>query len=90
MTTNCLIEPSKSYVDRIYTRSVVGWHGVKHIKSWDQDFQQVIDQALAMPGFAEDAPKEATQTVRVGKEGEGCDNGRTGDLLLDQLYLGRS
>lgn len=70
MTTNCLIEPSKSYLNRIYTRSVVGWHGVQHIKSWDEDFQKVIDQALEMPGFAEDAPKEATMTVSYGQDGK--------------------
>ena len=27
MTTNCIIEPRKSYKDRVYTRSVVGWPG---------------------------------------------------------------
>ena len=62
VTTNCIIEPQKAYKERIYTRGVVGWHGVKHIKDWDSDFQQVMDQALAMPGFAEDAPKNTTTT----------------------------
>lgn len=26
---SCLIEPLQAYKDRIYTRGVVGWHGVK-------------------------------------------------------------
>ncbi|MDZ5000611.1 hydroxylamine reductase, partial [Clostridium perfringens] len=31
MTTNCLMRPRESYKDRIYTTSVVGWDGIKHI-----------------------------------------------------------
>lgn len=62
VTTNCLIEPQKAYKDRIYTRGVVGWQGVKHIKDWDTQFPAVVEQALAMPGFPEDKPKNVTTT----------------------------
>lgn len=62
VTTNCLIEPQKVYKDRIYTRGVVGWQGVKHIKDWDTQFPAVVEQALAMPGFPEDKPKNVTTT----------------------------
>jgi hydroxylamine reductase (hybrid-cluster protein) len=37
---SCIIEPQKSYKDRIYTRGVVGWPGVKHLGTWDK-FDQV-------------------------------------------------
>jgi len=43
-------------------RGVVGWRGVKHIKDWDSQFPAVIEQALAMPGFTEDKPKNVTTT----------------------------
>lgn len=52
MTSNCLIEPRKSYKDRIFTTSVVGWPGVKHIKS--HDFSELIQSALDSPGFTEE------------------------------------
>lgn len=57
MTTNCLIDPNVGhYADRIFTRSIVGWPGVKHIEG--RDFSQVIDKALALPGFAQSEPEK--------------------------------
>ena len=35
MTTNCIQEPQESYFDNIFTTSVVGWPGVKHVESYD-------------------------------------------------------
>lgn len=61
MTTNCIIEPMKGYKNRIYTRSVVGWEGVKHLSNWD-NFDEIIKQAQSMPGFKEDAPRTVTTT----------------------------
>lgn len=58
MTTNCIIEPRKSYKDRIYTRSVVGWPGVKHLPTYD--FSEMVQQALEMEGFEEDEPEKNT------------------------------
>lgn len=57
MTTNCLIDPNVGqYADRIFTRSIVGWPGVKHIEG--RDFSQVIDKALTLPGFAQSEPEK--------------------------------
>ncbi len=53
MTTNCLQRPQASYADRIFTRGLVGWPGIKHIP--DLNFGPVIDKALELPGFPEDA-----------------------------------
>lgn len=56
MTTNCIIEPRKSYKDRIYTTNEVGFGGVQHLKqdaNGDKDYSDVIAQALAMDGFTE-------------------------------------
>ena len=59
MTTNCLMRPMKSYIDRIYTTNVVGWEGLKHIPKKEdgtKDFTEMIEQALALGGFPEDEP----------------------------------
>ncbi|TFJ84678.1 hypothetical protein NSK_004142 [Nannochloropsis salina CCMP1776] len=90
VTTNCLIEPQKAYKDRIYTRGVVGWRGVKHIKDWDSQFPAVIEQALAMPGFTEDKPKNVTTTgygrdAVLSMAGDIVNAINTGDIK--QLYL---
>ena len=61
MTTNCIQKPVERYKDNIFTSGPVGWPGVKHIPG--EDFSVVIDKALAMPGFNEDAPGK---TVTVG------------------------
>lgn len=60
MTTNCIIEPRKSYKGRIFTRSAVGWPGVKHLEG--DDLQTLIDAALEEEGFTEDSPAAYTTT----------------------------
>lgn len=60
MTTNCLIEPRKSYKDRLFTRSAVGWEGVRHLKNYD--FSSVIDTALKCEGFKKDEPEKTILT----------------------------
>ena len=48
MTTNCIVPPKDSYLDRIYTTGVVGFDGVKHItanKDGTKDFSAIIEQA---------------------------------------------
>ncbi|WP_440953148.1 hydroxylamine reductase [Methanococcoides sp. FTZ1] len=48
MTTNCLVPPKESYIDRIYTTSIVGFDGVKHIDAdanGAKDFSALIEQA---------------------------------------------
>lgn len=55
MTTNCIREPKESYMASIYTREVVGWPGATHIVG--DDYSEVIEKALSMPGFTEDEDK---------------------------------
>ncbi|AKL94496.1 hydroxylamine reductase Hcp [Clostridium aceticum] len=47
MTTNCLIPPKDAYKDRVYTTSVVGFEGLKHIEAegGEKDFSQIIEHA---------------------------------------------
>ena len=50
MTTNCLVPPKESYINRIYTTSIVGFDGVTHInpdKNGAKDFSAIIEQAKA-------------------------------------------
>lgn len=57
MTTNCLMTPRETYKDRIFTTSVVGWDGVKHIakgKDGKKDFSEIINKALELGGYEED------------------------------------
>ncbi|HQN19368.1 MAG TPA: hydroxylamine reductase, partial [Syntrophobacteraceae bacterium] len=53
MTTNCIQRPQASYADNIFTSGLVGWPGVPHISN--RDFTPVIEKALALPGFTDDA-----------------------------------
>jgi len=53
MTTNCIQRPQETYAPNLFTRGLVGWPGITHIP--DLNFKPVIDKALALPGFAEDA-----------------------------------
>ncbi|WP_406657206.1 hydroxylamine reductase [Methanolobus sp. ZRKC2] len=48
MTTNCIVPPKDSYLNRIYTTGVVGFDGVTHINAGDnggKDFSAIIEQA---------------------------------------------
>lgn len=62
MTSNCIIDPGVGqYHDRIWTRSIVGWPGVKHLDG--EDFTPVITQAREMAGFPFD---EIEHMITVG------------------------
>jgi len=61
MTTNCIQRPQETYAPNLFTRGLVGWPGITHIP--DLNFKPVIDKALELPGFTEDANG---QTVMVG------------------------
>ena len=66
MTTNCLMRPRETYKDRIFTTSVVGWDGVKHIgkdKNGKKDFSEIINKALELGGYEED---EEPHEILVG------------------------
>lgn len=52
-TTNCLMPPKDSYLDRVFTSEAVEWPGAVHIGA-DKDFTPVIEKALALGGFPED------------------------------------
>ena len=48
MTTNCIVPPSESYINRIYTTGIVGFDGVTHINAGEdggKDFSSIIEQA---------------------------------------------
>lgn len=52
LTTNCLVPPKASYIDRVYTTGVVGYPGCKHIDGEigdTKDFSKIIEQAKACP-----------------------------------------
>lgn len=64
MTSNCLIEPQPRYRGRIFTAGPVGWAGVRHIAN--EDISQVVQAALALPGFS-DTAEEKRITVGFGR-----------------------
>ncbi|MEZ5335129.1 MAG: hydroxylamine reductase [Methanolobus sp.] len=48
MTTNCIVPPKDSYINRIYTTGIVGFDGVSHINAGadgGKDFSGIIEQA---------------------------------------------
>jgi len=53
MTTNCLVPPKDSYKDRLWTTSIVGFSGVKHIPEREgdkpKDFSALIEMAKKCP-----------------------------------------
>lgn len=66
MTTNCLMRPRENYKDRIFSTSVVGWDGLKHIDTSEngtRDFSEIIRKALELGGFKED---EDEKEILVG------------------------
>lgn len=53
-TTNCLMPPKKSYSDRVFTTSVVGYPEIAHIKAnpdGTKDYSAVIEKALELGGY---------------------------------------
>jgi hydroxylamine reductase len=60
MTTNCIQRPAETYAPNLFTTGLVGWPGITHIK--DRNFTPVVDKALELPGFAEDANGKAVMT----------------------------
>lgn len=66
MTTNCLMKPRDSYKDRIFSTSVVGWNGIKHLEkdeNGNKDFTEIINKALELGGFEKD---EEVKEILVG------------------------
>ncbi|MEN6480395.1 MAG: hydroxylamine reductase [Anaerolineales bacterium] len=54
LTTNCLIPPDESYIDRLFTTGMVGWPGCTHIADRrpgeQKDWSPVIAAAQVLPG----------------------------------------
>lgn len=65
MTTNCIQKPRDSYIDRIFTTSIVAMPGASHIETVNgtKDFTPVIEKALALGGWEED---EEEKYITVG------------------------
>jgi len=51
-TTNCIMQPKESYIDRVFTSGPVYFPGTKHI-SEGQGFDDVIIKALKLGGYKE-------------------------------------
>ncbi len=60
LTSNCIIEPARTYRQRIFTTGPVGWPGVRHIENGD--YRPVIQAAKALPGFKQDTQEETITT----------------------------
>ncbi len=52
-TTNCLMPPAKSYLDRVFTMEAVRYPGTTHIGE-NRDFTPLIEKALELGGYQED------------------------------------
>lgn len=63
LTSNCIIEPAKSYRQRIFTTGPVGWPGVRHIEN--NNYAPLIQAAKALPGFKTTA-EEKKITIGFG------------------------
>lgn len=52
-TTNCLMLPRKSYLDRVFTTDAVGYPDTMHIEEKDgkKDFSPLIEKALELGGY---------------------------------------
>ena len=65
MTTNCLVPPSDSYRDRVFTTGVAGFAGLTHLTARNEAGQKDFSAIIAMAkGCA--APKELENGTLVG------------------------
>lgn len=66
VTTNCIIEPLKSYKDRLYTLNETGWPGCKHVHLPD-DADKLVEAARKEIGYREeDCKQQDNKILTVG------------------------
>lgn len=86
-TTNCVLIPSDSYADRLFTTRVTAVPGGTRLK--DNDFSAVIEMAKQSPPLAENKVKESTigfhHSVILGLAGTIVDAVKSGDIK--RFYL---
>ena len=66
VTTNCLMPTHDHYHDKLFSIGPVGYPHLTHLPAGDDgipDYAPVIEKALSLPGFTEDAPPKS---VTVG------------------------
>lgn len=69
MTSNCIVQPMRSYKHRIFTTDAVGYEGIKHLTNLSDTAQmeQLIEAANTEGGFARDEPTRHL-TIGYGKD----------------------
>ncbi|ESO02768.1 hypothetical protein HELRODRAFT_192148 [Helobdella robusta] len=65
VTTNCIVEPMKSYKDRLFTLNETGWPGCKHI-DLEKDLRKLMEAANNSAGFTEKDVVSNARTLKVG------------------------
>ena len=85
VTTNCLIEPMKSYRDRLFTLNEVGWPDIPHIDVHKDGMDVVMANAKNQSGFtAADTQKEMrikSLTVGFGHDAIIANAGKVGSSV---------
>jgi len=80
MTTNCIVPPKDSYKDRLFTTSVVGFEGVKHIADRDgneaKDFRQIIEMAQKCAPPSTGTCRQSSRCCENRSSEKVCSHGR--------------
>lgn len=64
-TTNCIMKPRASYIDRCFGTGVVGYEGVKHVEN--DDWSPLIEMAKNMSGFQSESQCREIESVLKNK-----------------------
>lgn len=93
-TTNCLMPPTASYSDRVYTTELVAFPGLQHIGA-DKDFTPLIQKAKELGGLPRGRAaarhqrrRSADHGLRPGyRSGSGRPGGRSCEIRRHQALL---